>query len=80
MNGDETNKPQNLIAAAIDAAEEIRDPLEGLVERAVGRVISRAGRNRLRRPRHQWPPGDLANPCQGHDLCVRHCATVPSCL
>ena len=33
MNGDETNKPQNLIAAAIDAAEEIRDPLEGLVER-----------------------------------------------
>ena len=33
MNGDETNKPENLIAAAIDAAEDIRDPLEGLVER-----------------------------------------------
>ena len=29
MNGDETNKPQNLI----DAAEDVRDPLEGLVER-----------------------------------------------
>ena len=33
MNGDETNKPENLIAAVIDAAEDIRDPLEGLVER-----------------------------------------------
>ena len=33
MNGDETNKPENLIAAAIDAAEDIRDQLEGLVER-----------------------------------------------
>ena len=33
MNGDETNKCENLIAAAIDAAEDIRDPLEGLVER-----------------------------------------------
>jgi hypothetical protein len=35
MNGDETNKPANLIAAAINAAEDIRDPLEGLVERTV---------------------------------------------
>src|SRR5262245_19815326 len=33
MNGDETNKPKNLIAAAIDAAEDMRDPLKGLVER-----------------------------------------------
>ena len=33
MNGDETNEPENLIAAAIDAAEDIRDPLEGLVEK-----------------------------------------------
>ncbi len=33
MNGDETSKPEKLIAAAIDAAEDIRDPLEGLVER-----------------------------------------------
>lgn len=33
MNSDETNKPENLIAATIDAAEDIRDPLEGLVER-----------------------------------------------
>ena len=33
MSGDETNEPENLIAAAIDAAEDIRDPLEGLVER-----------------------------------------------
>jgi hypothetical protein len=33
MNGDKTNKPENLIAAAIDAAEDVRDPLEGLVER-----------------------------------------------
>jgi hypothetical protein len=29
----DTNKPENLIAAAIDAAEDIRDPLVGLVER-----------------------------------------------
>jgi hypothetical protein len=33
MNGDDTNEPENLIIAAIDAAEDIRDPLEGLVER-----------------------------------------------
>ena len=33
MNGDDTNEPENLIAAAIDAAEDIRDPLEGLIER-----------------------------------------------
>ena len=33
MNLDDTNKPENLIAAAIDAAEDIRDPLEGLVDR-----------------------------------------------
>ena len=33
MNGDDTNEPENLIAAAIDAAEDIRDPLEGLVEK-----------------------------------------------
>ena len=33
MNGDHTNEPENLIAAAIDAAEDIRDPLEGLVEK-----------------------------------------------
>jgi hypothetical protein len=31
--GDDTNEPENLIAAAIDAAEDIRDPLEGLLER-----------------------------------------------
>jgi hypothetical protein len=29
----QANGPQNLIAAAIDAAEDIRDPLEGIVER-----------------------------------------------
>jgi hypothetical protein len=33
MNGGQTNESENLIAAAIDAAEDIRDPLEGLVER-----------------------------------------------
>jgi hypothetical protein len=33
MKGDDTNEPENLIAAFIDAAEDIRDPLEGLVER-----------------------------------------------
>jgi hypothetical protein len=33
MKGDETNKPENLIAAAIDAAGDVRDPLEGLGER-----------------------------------------------
>src|SRR5262245_55723691 len=33
MNGDHTNETDNLIAAAIDAAEDIRDPLEGLVDR-----------------------------------------------
>jgi DNA polymerase I-like protein with 3'-5' exonuclease and polymerase domains len=33
MNSGQTNKPENLIVAAIDMAEDIRDPLEGLVER-----------------------------------------------
>jgi hypothetical protein len=33
MNGDHTNESENLISAAIDAAEEIRDPLEKLVEK-----------------------------------------------
>ena len=33
MNGDDTKEPENLIAAAIDSAEDIRDPLEGLVEK-----------------------------------------------
>jgi hypothetical protein len=33
MNGYDTNEPENLIVAAIDAAEDIRDSLEGLVER-----------------------------------------------
>ena len=33
MNGDDRNEPENLIAATIDAAEDIRDPLEGLLER-----------------------------------------------
>lgn len=33
MNSDDTNEPEKLIAAAIDAAEDIRDPLEGLLER-----------------------------------------------
>jgi hypothetical protein len=33
MIGDYTNESENLIAAAIDAAEDMRDPLEGLVER-----------------------------------------------
>ena len=136
MNSGQTNESENLIAAAIDAAEDIRDPLEGLVERtatdpgapfapdalerlaalkkderaafealraqlksagcrvtaldeaiaererrrrrartdagrypdrtrAIGRTVSHGGRHRLRRPRHQRPPGDLADPCQG---------------
>jgi hypothetical protein len=33
MNGDQTNESENLIAEAIDAADDIPDPLEGLVER-----------------------------------------------
>jgi hypothetical protein len=33
MSGDHENESENLIAAAIDAAEEVRDPLEGLVEK-----------------------------------------------
>ena len=135
MNGDDTDEPENLIADAIDAAEDIRDPLEGLVEkaatdpgaafvpevlerlaalkkddraafealrsqlkkagcrvtaldeaiaeesgdgrartdagrhpdrtRAVGRTVPRPGRHRLRRPRHQRPSRDLADPRQG---------------
>ena len=130
-----SEEAKNSIIAIIDAAEDVRDPLEGLVERtttdpgapfapdtlggfaaeerrprrvrgaaraveecglpgdgarrgyrrgewrvrrarpdagrypdrsgAVGRVVPCAGRNRLRRPRHQWPPGDLADPRQG---------------
>jgi hypothetical protein len=34
MNGHQTNETEALIVAAIDPAEEIRDPLEGLVERS----------------------------------------------
>jgi hypothetical protein len=33
MSIDAPSEPENLIAAAIDAAEDIRDPLDGLVER-----------------------------------------------
>ena len=33
MNGGEPANAENPIAAAIDAAEEVRDPLEGLVEK-----------------------------------------------
>ncbi len=33
MSTDIPGEPENVIAAAIDAAEEIRDPLEGLAER-----------------------------------------------
>jgi hypothetical protein len=33
MTGEPDNDNENLIAAAIDAAEEIRDPIEGLVEK-----------------------------------------------
>ncbi len=35
MNGDHPNEAERLIANTIDAAEDIRDPLEGLVERTV---------------------------------------------
>ena len=34
MNGDHEKESENLIAAAIDAAEDICDPLEGLVEKS----------------------------------------------
>jgi hypothetical protein len=33
MRTDNPIEPENLVAAAIDAAEEIRDPLDGLVEK-----------------------------------------------
>jgi hypothetical protein len=33
MNGGDTSEPENLIAVAIEAAEDIRDPLEGIVEK-----------------------------------------------
>ena len=136
MNSDHPTETEDLIAAAIDAAEDIRDPLEGLVEktadrsrravharsagaargaeegrsrrlrgaaraaeegrlpgdgarrghrrgkrrcgrarpdagrhpdrpRASRRAVSRAGRHRLRRSRHQRPSRDLADPRQG---------------
>jgi hypothetical protein len=34
MNLDDTNKPEDSVAAAIDGAEDVRDPLEGLTDRA----------------------------------------------
>ena len=37
MSTDDPSEPENLIAAAIDAAEEIRDPLDGLVEKTADR-------------------------------------------
>ena len=33
MNGDHENEAENLIAAAIESAEDVRDPLNGLVEK-----------------------------------------------
>jgi hypothetical protein len=33
MSTDTPSEPENLIAVAIDAAEDIRDPLDGLVEK-----------------------------------------------
>jgi hypothetical protein len=33
MNGGDTSEPENRIAVAIEAAEDIRDPLEGIVEK-----------------------------------------------
>lgn len=33
MSVDTPSEPENLIVAAVDAAEEIRDPLDGLVEK-----------------------------------------------
>jgi hypothetical protein len=33
MNLDDTNKPEDSVAAAIDGAEDVRDPLEGLTDR-----------------------------------------------
>ena len=137
MNDDDDPiEPENLIADAIDAAEDIRDPLEGLVEKTAadpgapftpevlerlaalkkddraafealrsqlkkagcrvtaldeaiaeesgdtggrgptqadilidlaqaGRTVPHAGWHRLRRPRHQRPSRDLADPRQG---------------
>ena len=35
MNDAQLNAAENLIAHAIDAAEDVRDPLEGLVEKTV---------------------------------------------
>ena len=35
MNGDDTNEAENLISVAIEEAEEIRDPLEEIVEKTV---------------------------------------------
>lgn len=33
MNLDDTIEPEDLVAAAIDGAEDVRDPLEGLIDR-----------------------------------------------
>ena len=33
-------EPENLIAAVIDAAEDIRDPLDGLVERTAAGIVT----------------------------------------
>ena len=33
MSTDTPSEPENVVAAVIDAAEDIRDPLEGLVEK-----------------------------------------------
>jgi hypothetical protein len=33
MNLDDANEPEDPIATAIDGAEDVRDPLEGLIDR-----------------------------------------------
>ena len=45
-SADNLVEPENLIATVIDAAEDIRDPLDGLVERTTADPARRS------RPRH----------------------------
>ena len=56
MNGDHEHEPEDLIAAAIEAAEEIRDPLDGLVEKTAtdpGAAVHARGARAARGPEEE---------------------------
>ena len=67
MNADADSEPENLIADAIDAAEEIRDPLDGL---------GREDRRRSRRALHARGAGAARGAEEGRPRRLRGAAVA----